>query len=198
MCLVCDADSAQLEQTVYLDCGHCPHVRALPAELPNLKVLAIDHTGITRVPDYPSLEALYCFHSSVAELGDLPKLRRLVANGSQIAALRDDYFRLETANLADTKLRCIPGGLVNLRWLAADHTRISEIPPRLISLEWLSIRGTDVAQLPAEMPSMVYLNCSDTKISSIDEDECPMLRKLVCQNCGIDPFGFTGAMNVST
>jgi len=198
MCQACYLNLEQLRELVYLDCANCKVIKSLPEDLPNLKILSIYRTNIVSIPSYLGLEALYCFHSSLAALPDMPKLRKLVAHGCNIDVLRDDLFRLETADISDTKVSVIPNTLVNLSRLCADNTPITVFPKKLISLEWLSIENTQISEMPNEMPSLIFLNCSDTNITDINEDECPMLRKLICRNCPINPFEFNGAINVST
>lgn len=198
MCPICKNSftSAQLEELVCLDCSDCAEVEALPENMPNLRFLAIYDTNIRRIPAYPGLEALYCFRCPVVELPDMPKLRKLVANGTAIDRLSEDYYRLEMANIDDTNVTAIPDSLISLRWLSANNTGLETISRRLISLEWLSIENTRLTEMPEHMPSLQYLNCSGTGVTAVVEDDYPMLRKITCRGCPINPFDFSNRIDV--
>ncbi len=195
MCQGCEL-SVNIEDVIFLDCSDCQSIKSLPADLPNLKFLAIYNTNISDVPAYPSLEALYCFSTPIATLPALPKLRKLIAHDTNISELRDDYYRLEYANLNNTNITDIPTSLISLSSLSADNTQLDSISKKLVSLEWLSVANTNIKTIP-RMMSLTYLDCSGTKITRINEKECSSLRKLVCRGCPIDPFAFKSGINVS-
>ena len=199
MCQICNNSihEASLNDIIYLDCSNCQNIKTIPEDLPNLKFLSIYNTNILSIPSYPNLEALYCFKTPIQTLPSLPKLRKIFAQDSQLTIIPDDYYRLEVANLNNTSIVSIPDTMISLRWLSVDNTDIDSISEKLISLEWLSIQKTNVGSLPNEMPCLQYLNCSHTEISQVDVRGHPMLEKLVCKGCSVDPFQFANGLDVS-
>ena len=196
MCVICDG-SFDSNELIYLDCSNCDKVTSLPADLPNLKFLSIYKTNIEFVPPYQSLESLYCFETPIKTLPSLPKLRKLFAQDSELDMIPEDYFRVEVINVNNTPIISIPDTLISLRWLAANETSIESISSKLISMEWLSMENSNVDSMPKEMLSLQYLNCSGTKVCKINTRGYPMLRKLSCRGCAIDPFSFSNGLDVS-
>ena len=200
MCFLCDNPTNQKEfdDLVYLDCSDCENIKVLPDNLPNLKFLSIYNTNIEEVPSYASLESLYCFDTSIVSLPSLPKLRKLMAQHSNLTSIPNDYYRLEVMNINNTFVDTIPDTMISLRWLSAEDTDIQQLSSKLISLEWLSIANCNIETMPNEMLSLQYLNCSGTTISNINTSGYPMLRKLSCKGCSIDPFSFSNGLDVMT
>ena len=194
MCEICDGSYDPA--VIYLDCSECKKIRTLPSELPNLKFLSVYNTNIEEIPPYASLEALYCFDSEIKELPRLPKLRKLVAQNTNLERLPEDCFRLEVVDIDNTNVSIIPESMISLRWLSADNTNIESVSKKLISLEWLSVAKTKISKMPKSMLSLQYLNCSGTDVSDIQTKGYPMLRKLACRGCPIDPFSFTNGLDV--
>lgn len=194
MCKLCDNIDAR--EIIYLDCANCDAVKTLPADMPNLKILSIYNTSISEIPEYPSLETLYCFNTPLEYLPSLPKLRKLVAHNTNLRALNSDLYRAEIVKVDNTQIDEIPECLINLVSVSADCTNVSSISSKLISLEWLSIQNTKVVEMPEGMMSLQFLNCSGTEVSDIIEENYPMLRKIVCRGCSIDPFQFCGKVDV--
>ncbi len=195
MCIICE-DNFNPDEIIYLDCSECKTVTELPPNLPNLKFLSIYNTSISVVPQYDSLETLYCFNTKVNSLPPLLKLRKLFAQKSCLTFLRDDLYRLEMVNINNTEVDSIPDTFMNLRWLSANHTKLTSISKKMISLEWLSIAHTNIETMPSTMLSLQYLNCNYTAISDINVDGYPMLRKLSCRGCTINPFDFDTGLDV--